>query len=143
MEPLDLTLAPPRSPWATLDGLIAMPRTIDKMRARLKGGNLGQYKISGTSLQLLDAIGVNEADLQDVVARVSADEDVAEWLRAHANMEAYVATNKILGERRLKDVDLEDFYTRYPHSRTMPLDMHLFDVLEQDDALSFGATSWP
>jgi Domain of unknown function (DUF5069) len=137
MKPLDLTVAPPRSPWQALDGLIMMPRTIDKMRARLAGGKLGQYTIEGTSIRLLDAIGIKEADLQAVVQRARSDEEVAEWLRAHANTGAYETANTMLGERRLQDVDLEDFYKRYPISKELPLDTRLFDMLERDDALSF------
>jgi hypothetical protein len=120
-----------------------MPRTIDKMRARLPGGKLGQYQVAGTSIRLLDAIGVKEADLQAVVARANTDEDVAEWLRANARTQAYEAVNKMLGERRLKDVDLEDLQTRYPIAKDLPLDTRLFDMLQQDDILSFRAASPP
>jgi hypothetical protein len=143
MEPLDLTIAPPRSPWATLDGLIMMPRTIDKMRARLPGGNLGEYQVAGTSIRLLDAIGVDEAELQEVVARAKDDGDVAEWLRANANTDAYETANNMLGGRRLRDVDLEDFHRRYPVSKELPLDTRLFDMLERDDALSFQSAITP
>jgi hypothetical protein len=120
-----------------------MPRTIDKMRARLPGGNLGQYQVIGTSIRLLDAIGVNEADLQEVVARASTDDDVAQWLRANAKTQAYEAVNKLLGERRLKDVDPEDFHRRYPVSKGLPPDTRLFDMLERDDSISFPAAPAP
>jgi len=38
MEPLDLRTRAPRSPYAELDGLMLMPRTIDKQRAQLPRG---------------------------------------------------------------------------------------------------------
>jgi hypothetical protein len=41
MTPLNLTVHPPRVPRAELDGLIFLPRTIDKVRATLPGGDIG------------------------------------------------------------------------------------------------------
>ncbi|MBV8689631.1 MAG: DUF5069 domain-containing protein, partial [Candidatus Eremiobacteraeota bacterium] len=66
MEPLDLSKAPPRSPKLQLDGLVMLPRTIDKLRASLPGGNLGPYRIQGFSQRMLDAIGVTEGQLREV-----------------------------------------------------------------------------
>ncbi|MBV9971796.1 MAG: DUF5069 domain-containing protein, partial [Candidatus Eremiobacteraeota bacterium] len=68
MEPLDLSKRPPRSPKLELDGLTMLPRTIDKIRATLPGGNLGPYRIAGFSQRMLDAIGVTEEQLRDAVA---------------------------------------------------------------------------
>ena len=64
MEPLDLTARPPRSPYQKTEGLFMVPRTIDKLRAKLPGGKIGGYTIRGMStalpglsLVLLDGIG--------------------------------------------------------------------------------------
>jgi hypothetical protein len=138
MEPLDLTKNPPRSPWERLDGLIMMPRTIDKLRGLLPGGNVGAYKIAGTSDRLLKAIEVDADDLQAVVALAHSDDDVAQWLRVHAKRDAYERINTFLAERRLKDMDLDDFFERYPRAKGMPLDTPLFDLLELDDAATFA-----
>ena len=48
MEALDLSIRPPRSPYAQMHGLYMMPRTIDKMRAQLPGGKLGPYSLRTT-----------------------------------------------------------------------------------------------
>ena len=46
MTPLDLTKARPRPPVAELDGIIFLPRTIDKARSLLPGGNKGDYNVT-------------------------------------------------------------------------------------------------
>ena len=68
MTPVDLTKAPPRSPYAELGGLLMLARTIDKLRASLPGGHLGAYKMAGFSVRLLEGLGIAEDDLQGVVA---------------------------------------------------------------------------
>ena len=77
MEPLDLTKRAPRGPRERLDGVVLMPRTIDKLRATQPGANLAGYKVSGFSSRMLEMIGVREADLLEVVRTASSDDDVA------------------------------------------------------------------
>lgn len=48
MEPLDLRIGPRRSCYAELDGLMLMPRTIDKLCGQLSGGCTGGYFIYGS-----------------------------------------------------------------------------------------------
>jgi mannose-6-phosphate isomerase-like protein (cupin superfamily) len=50
MEPLDLSVRPPRSPYAQMHGIYMVPRTIDKIRAQLPGGNLGPRYLTSLSL---------------------------------------------------------------------------------------------
>jgi len=45
MEPLDLRDAPPRKARAEAGGIVFLPRSIDKVRATLDGGEIGEYKI--------------------------------------------------------------------------------------------------
>jgi hypothetical protein len=67
-----------------LEGVYMMPRTIDKLRAKLPGGDIGGYTIRGSSallpglsLVLLDGIGLTEEDLYAVVARAADEGAVA------------------------------------------------------------------
>jgi len=138
MEPLDLSKAPPRSPKLKLDGLAMLPRTIDKIRATLPGGNLGPYRIQGFSQRMLDAIGVTEDQLRDAVAKAKNDEDVVAWLRDNANRSAYSEFTSYITNRSLDDItDREAFAKRYPIIDRRP-DLHyLSDVLEADDAEMF------
>jgi len=144
MEPLDLTRRPPRSPKEELDGLVMLPRTIDKMRATLPGGNPGQYRIKGFSSRLLDAIGVSEDDFRDAVASAQTDEDVAKWLREHADVSKYAEVSKTLRERTIDRIeDKAGFAERYPIIKQRPDLYYHFDILEADDAEMFPSRSAP
>ena len=73
MEPLDLTVRPPRGCYEELDGLMFMPRTIDKIRAMLDGGKKGEYiinaQVTGISGFLLERLGITEAELREAVKK--------------------------------------------------------------------------
>lgn len=112
-----------------------LPRTIDKLRATLPGGNIGPYAIRGFSQRMLDAIGVSEDELRQAVAGAQNDEEVGEWLRAHANLAAYADISTFLRKRSLSDIeDRAAFAKRYPVIEKKPELHYLFDVLEADDA---------
>ncbi|MFY9738733.1 MAG: DUF5069 domain-containing protein [Candidatus Cybelea sp.] len=95
MKPLDLTRASPRSPREQLVGLVFVPRTIDKMRALLPGGNPGRYYLEGASLVLLEQIGVDPALLQEVVASAASEADVVAWLEERADLSDCAGLNEI------------------------------------------------
>ena len=79
MDALDLTQRPPRSPRELLPGLdlLMAARTVDKMRATLPGGNIGEYQITGFSSSLLNALEIAEATLRGAIARADTDAQVA------------------------------------------------------------------
>ena len=140
MQPLDLTVRPPRSPKEQLDGLVMMPRTIDKIRAFLPGGNPGVYKIDGVSKRLLDRLGVSEEDLRQAVARAQSDDDVAAWLRTQTDPSRYAEVSKAISERSLDHIeDKAAFAERYPVVKERPELHYLSDILEADDAQMFSA----
>ena len=140
MEPLDLTKQPPRSGREELDGLVMLPRTIDKIRATLPGGNLGSYQVTpGLSQRILDGIGVSEDQLRTVVASAKDDADVAAWLRAHADTSKYAEISELLRKRNLDDIqDKEAFLKRYPILKKRPEIYYLLDMLDADDAELFA-----
>jgi hypothetical protein len=84
MEPLDLSKGPPRPTRAELAGIVFLPRSIDKFRATLPGGNLAGYTIEGFTGRMLESLGIKPDDLRVAVAEAKADEDVASYVRAHA-----------------------------------------------------------
>jgi hypothetical protein len=140
METLDLTKSPPRSPREQLDGLANLPRSIDKMRAHLPGGNPGVYNIKGFTILMLETIGVTEDQFRDAVAQAKSDDDVAAWLRAHANTEKYQEFNDRVLNRRVADIkarDPEGYAKRYPISTTRPDIEFMVDMLEADDKEMF------
>ncbi|HYK53933.1 MAG TPA: DUF5069 domain-containing protein [Candidatus Eremiobacteraceae bacterium] len=139
MEPLDLSKAPPRPPHLELDGLVMMPRTIDKLRATLPGGVVGGYRMRGTSLRLLEALGVEEDAIREAVAQANTDDDVAAWLRARVDTSKYPKLNRGMLDRSTDDVDKEVFYETYPWMRDRGY-MKLFDVMVEDDRMTFAGS---
>ena len=138
MEPLDLTKRPPRGPREQLDGLCMLPRTIDKMRALLPGGAIGQYKIPGVSQRLLDGLGVKSEDLQQAVADAASEVEVAAWLRAHCDASRYAAINRRILTRTTDDVDDKAyFYGLYPWAEGRGT-IKVVEVMEEDDRRSFA-----
>lgn len=142
MEKLDLTKAPPRSPREELDGLANLPRSIDKMRAHLPGGNPGVYNIAGFSSIMLETIGVSEDQFREAVASAQTDDDVAAWLRANAKTGKYAEFNDRILNRRVADVkarDPEAFAKKYPISQQRPDIEYMVDMLVADDEDMFAA----
>lgn len=139
MEPLDLTKQPPRGPREEADGLFFLPRTIDKARARLPGGNHGVYNMAGFSEQLLEHIGVTESDFIEAVAIANTDHDVVTWLKEHAQMEKYAEIADRIKNRKFTDVsNPAAFKERYPILNRRPDLVYLVDMLEADDAEMFA-----
>ena len=143
MEPLDLSKRPPRGPRERLDGLVLVPRTIDKLRASLPGGNLGAYKVHGFSTRMMEMIGVSEADMLEAVRTASSDADVVAWLHAHADTSAYPKVNAHFESLTVDKLsDPEDYHRRYPIARQLGL-TNLFDALEADDRELFASAQTP
>ncbi|HEY2474776.1 MAG TPA: DUF5069 domain-containing protein [Candidatus Cybelea sp.] len=140
MEPLDLTRRPPRSPRAFLPGLniFMLARTVDKIRATLPGGNIGEYQITGFSSSLLNALGISEAVLRKVIAEAKSDEEIAAWIRAHSDASHYAEINAKL-EARTVGERLNDpaFLQRYPSAGNLPPETSRLDHLIADDAEAF------
>jgi Domain of unknown function (DUF5069) len=147
MEPLDLSVRPPRSSYEELDGLMFMPRTIDKLRALLPGGNPGEYiingKILGMSGYLMQRLGITEEALSAVVAAASDDTEVAAWLRTNADVSQYSAINETLRRLRPKHAEDESFFRDY-YAEVLAADPQLeyiLDIIEADDRRIFGANA--
>jgi hypothetical protein len=142
MEPLDLTKAPPRSPYHKIGGLLMLARTIDKVRASLPGGNLGEYRVRGFSSQLLDALGVHEDDLRAVVALANSDDEVVAWVRKHSDASKYQGINATFEAETVgRRLSLPDYLEKYPLAKTLPPETPHLRALEIDDATSFGTSA--
>jgi hypothetical protein len=140
MDALDLTQRPPRSPRELLPGLdlLMAARTVDKIRATLPGGNLGQYQITGFSSSLLNKLGIVEGLLREAIAKAPSDREVAQWIALHSDPAGYAEVNASLerptvGER----VDDPEFVARYPLARRMPAESSRLDLLIADDREAF------
>jgi Domain of unknown function (DUF5069) len=144
VEPLDLRTRSPRSGYAELDGLMLLPRTIDKLRAQLPGGNPGVYfingRIKGISGYLLERLGVTEAELLDAVARAATEDEIAAWLRARTDASQYPAINATLRRIRPKHAQ-DEAYFRSEYAETLQQHPELdfiLDIVDADDRRRFA-----
>ena len=140
MKPLDLTKQPPRSPREKLAGICFLPRTIDKMRALLPGGNIGSYKIDGMSTRVLSTIGISVEDLQAEVARAASEDEVASWVLEHSDAGKHDEANRVAAQRSINDVlpeNLERIKQMYPGYEKIASGL-FFDIIDADDAEMFA-----
>jgi hypothetical protein len=144
MTPLDLRQRPPRSCYDKLDGLMLMPRTIDKLRASLPGGWTGCYhingKIKGISGFLLERLGIHEAQLRDVILQARDDDDVAAWLREHVDTSLYPSINATLCKITPQHAEDPD-YVRSAYAETLSANPELrtiVDIVDADDRRMFA-----
>ncbi len=143
MEPLDLTARPPRGCYEELDGLMFMPRTIDKIRAMLDGGKKGEYiinaHVTGISGFLLERLGITEADFRQAVEEAPNDEAVAKWLRTRVDTSLYPKLNAMLRRIEIQHASDQDFVRNF-YKETLaehPGLVTLFEIIEADDRRMF------
>jgi hypothetical protein len=137
MKPLNLTVAPPRGPREELDGLIFLPRSIDKVRATLPGGDPGDYRIAGLTQMMLNTLGVSLDEFTLVVSAADYDGEVATFLRGQASADAYTAWNALVAKREPRGGNRAEALTFYPWLAQRPDLTLILDVLEEDDKQSF------
>jgi hypothetical protein len=134
MQPLDLTVGRPRAPIAELDGIMFLPRTLDKVRASLPGGNLAGYGIApGISEALLEHFGVGLDAFTEAVKAAESEAGVVAWFRAYTDPAKIAAWNESLLARAVTDVNRERMTKRHPVLGRRPELVRVVDVLEADD----------
>src|SRR4030088_1826674 len=105
MRPISLRRRPPRDPRARLAGLMLLPRTIDKARAALPGGDLGEYHLTpGLSALLLDEIGLTEAEFVQLVRSSHDENEVANAIAARVPPERRERWNDAFRSWRVEDL---------------------------------------
>lgn len=121
-----------------------MPRTIDKLRAQLSGGDAGGYyingRIKGISGYLLERLGIGEDQLRDAIKTAANEPEVAAWLRRHTDTSQYPSINATL--RRIKPKHAEDeavFREVYAQTLAAQPDLEfIVDIVDADDRRVFG-----
>lgn len=134
----DLRVHPPRSAREQLAGLLFLPRTLDKVRAKLQG-TLGFYKVGpGLSSRLFEWLGITEEDFTQAVRVAKSDDDIAEYIRTHCDTTTFAEINQRLIERGIRDdQQFAEVLPRYPVLRDYPQLRNWFEILETDDRWSF------
>jgi hypothetical protein len=115
-----------------------LPRMIDVARAKLPGGNVGQYQIGrGMSGLVLAAFGISVENFVEIVRDAGSNEDVATALGRRVAV-ARRAVGARLCRVTVADVpaDLKASFHGF-YGADLPSDRLVFDVLEADDRNMF------
>jgi hypothetical protein len=142
MFPLDLRRQRPRGPREMILGFFLLPRTVDKLRAELPGGNLGAYlnHDTGFSAYVVRRLGLDMNEFRKIVANAEDETSVVEWLTARVNLAAAPALNAKLETFIVERMSPEDqilVRQRHPVMATRPELSKILDILEADDELAF------
>lgn len=140
MQPLDLSIAPPRAPRAELAGVVFLPRSVDKVRAALPGGNLGAYTVPGFTQMLIEGLGMSVESFTEVVAAAPDDAAVAAFVLKNTTQAQRDEWNEFAFKRLPRGGDRAAALQLYPWlSERAELPLAL-DVLEEDDRRLFAQT---
>jgi hypothetical protein len=143
LTPLDLRTHRPRPVRETILGFYLLPRTIDKLRAELPGGNLGPYvnHDTGFSAYVVHRLGLNMNDFRDAVAAAPDEDGVVAWLAARVDASAAPAINAKLETFVVERMSAEDqrlVRERHPIMAQCPDLSVVLDILDADDELTFA-----
>jgi len=127
----------------TLLGVYMLPRTIDKLRAELPGGDLGPFMNhdTGFSAYVVRRLGLDMNDFRAAVAAAADEDAVTAWLAAridpalaqpiNAKLESFVV-------ERMSPEDQALVRQRHPIMAERPELSVLLDILDADDARTFA-----
>jgi hypothetical protein len=143
MTPLDLRKRPPRGPREALLGFYFLPRTIDKLRAELPGGDVGAYlnHDTGFSAYVVRRLGLEMSELRAAVAAAPDEEAVVEWLADRIDPNSAPALNAKLETFVVERMPSEDqalVRQRHPVMAERPELSKILDILEADDNFTEG-----
>jgi hypothetical protein len=124
-------------------GFYLLPRTVDKIRAELPGGNLWEYvnHDTGFSAYVVRRLGLNMDELREAVANAPDEPAVVEWLAARVDAAAAPALNAKLETfvvERMSPDDQALVRRRHPVMAERPELSKILDILDADDELSFA-----
>ena len=138
MTPLDLRTRCPRGVRETILGYYFLPRTIDKLRAELPGGNIGQFlnHDTGFSAYAVRKLGLDMNEFREVVARAKDEDEVVAWLAERidpAGAPAFNAKFETFVFSRMSTEDQALVRQRHPGSASRPEMDKLLDIIDADD----------
>ena len=119
-----------------------LPRMIDVARAKLPGGNIGDYQIGrGLSGVVLRQSGIEVEEFVNRVRAAANEEEMAAQLLAGRDRAEIRMLALRLRRVTVANVppDLRATFERF-YGADVPPDKRVFDLLEEDDARSFGAS---
>jgi hypothetical protein len=143
VTPLDLTVHKPRSVRATILGFYFLPRTVDKLRAELPGGNIGPYlnHDTGFSAFVVRRLGLDMNEFREAVAKAPDEDAIVEWLAARVDASTAPALNAKLETFVVERMSAEDqvlVRERHPVMAAKPELSKILDILEADDEFDWS-----
>jgi hypothetical protein len=143
MTPLDLRTHRPRPVREMLLGFYLLPRTIDKLRAELPGGDLGAYMNhdTGFSAYVVRRLGLDMNDFRAAVAAAPDEAAVTAWLAERIDLEGAPALNAKLETfvvERMSAQDQVEVRERHPVMAQRPELSSILDVLDADDEFTYA-----
>ncbi|MGA9944759.1 MAG: DUF5069 domain-containing protein [Candidatus Cybelea sp.] len=143
MTPLDLRARPPRSTRETMLGFYFLPRTVDKLRAELPGGNIGPYlnHDTGFSAYVVRRLGLDMDEFRRAVAEATDESGVVEWLTARIDPATAATLNAKLETFVVDRMSPEDqvlVRERHPVMAERPELSKILDILDADDRRTVG-----
>ena len=142
MTPLDLRKQPPRGPREMMLGFYVLPRTVDKLRAELPGGDPGAYinEARGFSAYVVRRVGLDMDELRRAVVDAADETVLLEWLAARLDTSAAPALNAKLETfvvERMSPEDQQLIRSRHPVMAEHPELSKILDILDADDREAF------
>ncbi|MGB8796122.1 MAG: DUF5069 domain-containing protein, partial [Candidatus Aquilonibacter sp.] len=128
----------PRGVRETILGYYFLPRTIDKLRAELPGGNLGPFlnHDTGFSAYTVRRLGLDMNEFRDVVAAAPDEAAVVAWLASRIDPADAAALNAKLDSFIIERMSAEDqqlVRDRHPVLDQRPELSKLLDIIDADD----------
>jgi hypothetical protein len=124
-------------------GFYFLPRTIDKLRAELPGGDPGAYinEERGFSAYVVRRIGLDMNELRQAVAEYPDEAALVKWLAARVDATAAPAINAKLETFVVERMSADDqllVRSRHPVMATRPDLSKVLDILDADDREAFA-----
>lgn len=143
MKPLDLATHRPRAPRETILGFYFLPRTIDKLRAELPGGNMGPYlnHDEGFSAWAVRRLGLDMHEFREAVRQAGDESQVVAWLAERLDPTSAPAFNEKFETfvyERFKPEDQILIRERHPVMAQRPELSKILDILEAEDDRAFA-----
>lgn len=137
MKPLDLSIAPPRSAKSTTAGIVFLSRTIDKLRAMLPGGTIGEYRMEGFSNMMFERFGITTEALVAAVAKAATDDEIGAIVHRDATPGSIDAWNEFATNRKLYNGDRAEAVADHPWLAAHPEILLTLDFVDADDRRGF------
>jgi hypothetical protein len=122
----------------TILGFYFLPRTIDKLRAELPGGAMGQFvnHDAGFSAYVVRRIGLHMNEFRDAVAAAPDEDAVIAWLTERIDPSVAPVLNAKLETFVIERMSPEDqalVRERHPVLEQRPELSKLLDIIDTDD----------